>query len=198
MAHLLLIDDDAVFVPEQVRAAFPAPAAPAAPPPTPVSVSRTSALFAHAWDIATGQLAGYVLRLNPVLGTATLVYDVGGTAVTLAQAPAASLRRDGASNQVTIAAEGPRLRVAVNGTPTLEVQDDRNPDLENLLGYAYRHIGRFNEGFRHYEIALRLNPRHRGAHEYIGEAFLMVSNPAKAAEHLAALKEICVSPGSSG
>jgi Flp pilus assembly protein TadD len=75
-----------------------------------------------------------------------------------------------------------------------EVQDDRNPDLENLLGYAYRHIGRFNEAFRHYEMALRLNPRHRGAHEYIGEAFLMVNNPAKAAEHLAALKEICVIP----
>jgi len=74
------------------------------------------------------------------------------------------------------------------------VQDDRNPDLENLLGYAYRHIGRFAEAFRHYEIALRLNPRHRGAHEYIGEAYLMVNNPAKAAEHLAALKEICLIP----
>lgn len=74
------------------------------------------------------------------------------------------------------------------------VQDDRNPDLENLLGYAYRHIGRFDEAFRHYEIALRLNPRHRGAHEYIGEAYLMVDNPAKAAEHLAALKEICLIP----
>jgi len=74
------------------------------------------------------------------------------------------------------------------------VQDDRNSDLENLLGYAYRHLGRFDEAFRHYEIALRLNPRHRGAHEYIGEAYLMVNNPAKAAEHLAALKEICLIP----
>ena len=74
------------------------------------------------------------------------------------------------------------------------VQDDRNPDLENLLGYAYRHIGRFDKAFRHYEISLRLNPRHRGAHEYIGEAYLMVNNPAKAAEHLAALKEICLIP----
>jgi Flp pilus assembly protein TadD len=73
-----------------------------------------------------------------------------------------------------------------------EVQDDRNPDLENLLGYAYRNVGRLDDAFRHYEAALRLNPRHRGAHEYIGEAYLMVNNPAKAEEHLAALKEICV------
>ena len=75
-----------------------------------------------------------------------------------------------------------------------EVQDDRNPDLETLLGYAYRHIGRFDEAFRHYEIALRLNPWHRGAREYIGEAYLMVNNLAKAEEHLAALKEICLIP----
>jgi Flp pilus assembly protein TadD len=75
-----------------------------------------------------------------------------------------------------------------------EVQDDRNPDLENLLGYAYRHTGHFDEAFRHYEIALRLNPRHRGAHEYIGEAYLMVNNLAKAEEHLAELKAICFVP----
>ena len=75
-----------------------------------------------------------------------------------------------------------------------EVQDDRNPDLENLLGYAYRNTGRFDEAFRHYREALRLNPRHRGAHEYIGEAYLMVNNLAKAEEHLAALKQICLIP----
>jgi tetratricopeptide (TPR) repeat protein len=73
-----------------------------------------------------------------------------------------------------------------------EVQDDRNPDLENLLGYAYRNIGRFDDAFRHYRKALRLNPRHRGAHEYIGEAYLMVNNLPKAEEHLAALKRICL------
>jgi tetratricopeptide (TPR) repeat protein len=59
-------------------------------------------------------------------------------------------------------------------------------------GYAYRNVGRLDDALRHYEAALRLNPRHRGAHEYIGEAYLMVNDPAKAEEHLAALKEICV------
>ena len=73
-----------------------------------------------------------------------------------------------------------------------EIQDDRNPDLENLLGYAYRNAGRLDDAFRHYRAALRLNPRHRGAHEYIGEAYLMVNNLAKAEEHLAALQTICL------
>jgi Flp pilus assembly protein TadD len=72
------------------------------------------------------------------------------------------------------------------------VQDDRNPDVQNLLGYAYRNAGRLDDAFRHYRAALRLNPRHRGAHEYIGEAYLMVNDLPRAEEHLAALKEICL------
>jgi len=27
------------------------------------------------------------------------------------------------------------------------------------------------QAFEHYERALKLNPRHRGAHEYVGEAY---------------------------
>jgi len=75
-----------------------------------------------------------------------------------------------------------------------EVQDDRNADLENLLGYAYRNAGRFDEAFKHYRQSLRLNPRHRGAHEYIGEAYLLINDVAKAEEHLATLARICVVP----
>ena len=48
--------------------------------------------------------------------------------------------------------------------------------------------------FRHYNRALQLNPRHRGAHEYLGEAYLMVGNLAKAEEHLALLSKICLIP----
>ena len=51
-----------------------------------------------------------------------------------------------------------------------------------------------NEVFRHYEEALRLDPKHRNAHEYIGEAYLQVGNLAKAKEHLAALDKLCFLP----
>ena len=71
------------------------------------------------------------------------------------------------------------------------MQDDSNPDLENLLGYAYRHTGRLDEAFRHYAIALRLNPRHRGAREYLGEAYLMVDDRRMPRP---ALKDICQIP----
>jgi len=46
--------------------------------------------------------------------------------------------------------------------------------------------------FMHYREALRLNPEHRGAHEYIGEAYLMVGDLPKAKEHLAVLDRLCL------
>jgi hypothetical protein len=38
---------------------------------------------------------------------------------------------------------------------------------------------------------LKIDPSHKGAHEYIGEAYVIVGNKAKAQEHLAALERIC-------
>jgi len=45
--------------------------------------------------------------------------------------------------------------------------------------------------FKHYREALRLNPEHRGAHEYIGEAYLQVGDLDKAKQHLAVLDRLC-------
>ena len=45
--------------------------------------------------------------------------------------------------------------------------------------------------FKHYTEALRIDPKHRGAHEYIGEAYLMVKDVARAKEHLAKLDTLC-------
>ena len=42
-----------------------------------------------------------------------------------------------------------------------------------------------------YEKALRLDPRHLGAHEYIGEAYLDLNDLPKAKEHLARLNKLC-------
>ena len=74
------------------------------------------------------------------------------------------------------------------------LRDPRNAEIENELGYAYRNTGELSAAFKHYARALQINPRHRGAHEYLGEAYLMVNNVAKAEEHLAALKSICLLP----
>ena len=72
-------------------------------------------------------------------------------------------------------------------------RDPRNADYHNLLAYAIRKGANpdMDRVFKHYTEALRLDPKHRGAHEYIGEAYLMVGNAKKAKEHLAALDKLC-------
>ena len=83
---------------------------------------------------------------------------------------------------------------AIRSLSLAALRDTRNADIENYLGYAYRQSGQLQLAFTHYERALQLNPRHRGAHEYIGEAYLMANNLTKAEEHLAALQQICLIP----
>ncbi len=64
-------------------------------------------------------------------------------------------------------------------------------DAYNWLGYAHRKLGRYPESFSAYHEALRLNPTHKAAHEYIGEAYLQTDQPVKAEAHLAELKRLC-------
>ena len=66
-----------------------------------------------------------------------------------------------------------------------------NADGFNLLGYSYRHLKRYDESLAAYNKALALDPRHRGAHEYIGEAYLQLGQLDKAKVHLDALDRIC-------
>jgi len=92
------------------------------------------------------------------------------------------------------AIEAKNWEAAIRLLSSAALRDTRNADIQNYLGYAYRHTGQLALAFKHYQRALDLNPRHRGAHEYAGEAYLVVNNLAKAEEHLTALEKICLIP----
>ena len=77
------------------------------------------------------------------------------------------------------------LEVAVQRTP-----DDA--DAWNYLAYATRKNGDPTKAIPLYEKALALDPRHLGAHEYIGEAYLDLNDLPKAKEHLARLNKLCL------
>ena len=104
----------------------------------------------------------------------------------------AGLDPDFAAGKAAIQAKD--WNAAIRSLSSAALRDTRNADIQNYLGYAYRHLRRMDLAFRHYARALELDPRHRGAHEYVGEAYLIVDNPAKAEEHLAALQKICLIP----
>jgi tetratricopeptide (TPR) repeat protein len=92
------------------------------------------------------------------------------------------------------AIEAKDWNAAVKSLSTAAERDPKNADIQNLLGYSNRKLGNLDLAFKHYGRALELNPNHRGAHEYVGETYLLANNPAKAEEHLAALGKICFVP----
>jgi tetratricopeptide (TPR) repeat protein len=67
-------------------------------------------------------------------------------------------------------------------------------DVHNELGFAHRKLRQMDKAFEHYKRALALKPDHRGAHEYIGEVYLMVDDLPAAERHLAALRALCLLP----
>jgi tetratricopeptide (TPR) repeat protein len=68
-----------------------------------------------------------------------------------------------------------------------------NADYHNLYAYSMRKAGNADMAlvFQHYSEALRIDPKHRGAHEYSGEAYLATNDLPKAKAHLAALDKLC-------
>lgn len=79
--------------------------------------------------------------------------------------------------------------------PMLEdvvTRQPRNADAHNWLAYAIRQSGDPAKSISIYQKALALDPKHLGAHEYIGEAYLALDDLPKAKEHLARLSRLCL------
>ena len=74
------------------------------------------------------------------------------------------------------------------------LRDPANADIQNYIGYAYRRLRQIGPAIGHYEKALMLNSRHRSAHEHLGEAYLVLGEPAKAQQLLTALENLCLLP----
>jgi tetratricopeptide (TPR) repeat protein len=74
------------------------------------------------------------------------------------------------------------------------LRDPLNADIQNYIGYAYRRLRQLEPAVGHYYQALALNPRHRGAREHLGEAYLVLGEPAKAEQLLTELEKLCLIP----
>jgi Flp pilus assembly protein TadD len=77
-------------------------------------------------------------------------------------------------------------------TLTKAVQENPNDaDAHTMLGYSYRKLGSFDKSIEHYQKALKIDSSHRSAHEYLGELYLEMNQPANAEKQLEALKKAC-------
>ena len=115
-------------------------------------------------------------------------------------------RRRGGGQRDAGQAGGPRLHRRVKAIdagqyaaaiPLLQkaiARDGTNADAYNWLAYATRRNGDPAASIPIYEKALTIDPKHRGAHEYIGEAYLTLDNLPKAKEHLAQPRQALLLP----
>lgn len=80
--------------------------------------------------------------------------------------------------------------VARMGAYTQRKPDDA--DGWNELGHAYRQTGRMAPALDAYDKALQLDPKHRGAREYLGEAYLQMNDLPRAEQELKQLDRLCL------
>ena len=130
-----------------------------------------------------------LLSLCLASGVALAAGDPGGSAVPQAPKDPVLEKVAGATRNQDWPAAQALLREALAREP-------QNPDYHNLYAYTVRKGPNPDMSivFKHYNQALSLDPKHRQAHEYLGEAYLMVGNVAKAKEHLAQLDKLCFFP----
>jgi Flp pilus assembly protein TadD len=83
---------------------------------------------------------------------------------------------------------------AITAFELAALRDPSNADIQNYIGYAYRRLRQLGPAIGHYQRALTLNPRHRSAHEHLGEAYLVLGEPIKAEQQLAVLENLCLLP----
>ena len=134
--------------------------------------------------------ARWTLALVAVVVTAMANPGPSGADGDRTPGPAARAQDPGYAQAVN-AIEAGQFKTAIPLLEGVVARDERNADAYNWLGYAVRKDGDAVRAILIYQKALALDPKHRGAHEYLGEAYLMVGNVAKAKEHLAQLDKLC-------
>lgn len=84
-------------------------------------------------------------------------------------------------------------QAAIKALEAAVAQNPGSADAHNLLAFSYRkqETPDLPKAFEHYRKALALDPTHRSAHEYIGEAYLADRKLAQAEEHLRTLERLC-------
>lgn len=84
-------------------------------------------------------------------------------------------------------------KLAADSFKKVVADNPKDADGYNLLGYSSRWLGKYDEAFAAYDKALALDPKHKGALEYSGVAYLKVNQKEKAQAQLAKLQAICTS-----
>jgi tetratricopeptide (TPR) repeat protein len=78
-------------------------------------------------------------------------------------------------------------------TELKRIDQPQSADWNNLMGYSHRKAKTpdYAAAQQYYDVALRIDPQHRGALEYSGELALMKNELPAAQDKLASLDKVC-------
>ena len=122
-----------------------------------------------------------------------LTFSIAGAALAAGDPPPPEKKKDAVIERYSLASDKQDWKAAAAVLEEGLQKSPNNADYHNLLAYSIRKgpDPDMSKVFQHYNEALRIDPKHKQAHEYLGEAYLMVGNLPKAKEHLAQLDKIC-------
>jgi Flp pilus assembly protein TadD len=89
------------------------------------------------------------------------------------------------------AIEAKDFKAAIGYLTKAVKEEPDNADAHSMLGFSYRKSGDFDKSMEQYQRALKIDGNHRSAHEYLGELYLEMNQPANAEKQLTALKKAC-------
>lgn len=145
-------------------------------------------------------LLGTLLLAGTLAGTPVFAFDSGGGGGGDSGGGGSS---DGSSSSSSDQTSGPSMAdaraliKASKWTPAIKVLkaivagSPNNADALNLLGYSLRKSSDTDNALGFYLKALKINPKHKGAHEYLGELYVETGQLAKAKAELAILEDLC-------
>ena len=99
--------------------------------------------------------------------------------------------RESAFDQAVYFIKGEKYDEAIPLLKQVVADNPKDADAWNYLGYASRKLGRKEDAMGYYQKALAIDPKHKGAHEYLGELYLQLDDLPKAEAELATLKTLC-------
>ena len=127
-----------------------------------------------------------VMLIAGVMLAPDIVYAAGSSSTTTTTSVSSDLPK--AKNLVerkNYTAAIPLLRRVVKSQP-------KNADAWNLLAFSNRKLQKFDLALNQYKKALKIQPTHKGANEYLGELYLSIGDLPKAKDRLEVLNRMCI------
>ena len=124
-----------------------------------------------------------------ILGTTALA--LGGFAVADGASSPSPYEAKALSLEIQELVEEEQYNEAIDALNSFIDEETKSPDAWNYLGYSLRKVGLYDESLNAYKKALKLDKKHLGANEYIGELYLTLDKPSKAKKHLKRLAKYC-------